>query len=57
VHDRDLLFAVFGVLVFLGILYFGGVPLYDQVTAGIDVIHAVMETANHAGEDRAGRVR
>ncbi|QRQ86236.1 hypothetical protein [Cupriavidus oxalaticus] len=56
-HDRDLFFAVLGVIVFLGYLVFGGVPIYERLTAGINAIHAIMQTANHAGEDRAGRVR
>jgi len=54
VKDLDLFFAAFGVLVILAVLKFVGVPLYQQLTASI---HAVMQTVNHAGEDRAGRVR
>ncbi|WP_265923209.1 hypothetical protein [Cupriavidus nantongensis] len=56
-YDRDLFFAALGVIVFLSYLFFGGVPLYEQVTAGINAIRAVVQTANQAGEDRAGRVR
>jgi hypothetical protein len=56
-HDRDLFFAVLGVIVFLGYLVFGGVPIYERLMAGINAIHVIMQTANHAGEDRAGRVR
>ncbi|MEM5427982.1 hypothetical protein [Cupriavidus oxalaticus] len=56
-YDRDLLFAALGLALFLGYLYFGGVPLYEKVTAGLNAISAVIQTASQAGEDRAGRVR
>lgn len=54
VKDLDLFFAALAVLVILAVLKFVGVPLYQQLTASIN---AVMQTVNHAGEDRAGRVR